>query len=157
MRRVDDVGGVTHWRSTRIAAASMRAMSRMSWKSRVRRSSSAARDVGLRLRARRRQVAAQVLDGDADRRQRRPQIVAERGQQRRREVGLLPHELGGIALAEELRAFDGDRDDAADRVERADVERRRPAASSPTALRAVPERHERDAGVVRRRLATWPP
>ena len=31
---------VTHWRSTRMAAASIRAMSRMSWKRRVRRSSS---------------------------------------------------------------------------------------------------------------------
>ena len=54
-------------------------------------------------------LAAQVLDGDPDRRQRRAQIVAQRRQQRRREIGLLPHELGRVALREELRALDRNR------------------------------------------------
>ena len=134
---------VTHCRSTRIAAASMRAMSRMSWNSRVSRSSSASAAPACAAALVGRQIAAQVLDGDADRGQRRLQVVAERREQRRRQVGLLPHELGGVALAEELRALDGDRHDAGDRVERAEVERRRDGREQADGLGAVAERHDR--------------
>ena len=131
----------THWRSTRIAAASMRAMSRMSWNRRVSRSSSPMAAPACWRALIGGQIAAQVFDGQPDRRQWRPQVMAQRREQRRRKIRLLSDELRRIALGQELRPFDRDRHDAGDRVERADVERRRrpPRAARPPACRAAAE------------------
>ena len=68
------------------------------------------------------QLTTQVFDGRLDRRQRCAQIVAQRREERRREVGLLPNQVRRIPLGQELRALDRDRHDAGKRVERADVE-----------------------------------
>ena len=53
-----------------------------------------------------RRAGLQVGGGDADGRQRRPQVVAERGQQRRLQLLALPGQLAGLALLEELRPLD---------------------------------------------------
>ena len=76
--------------------------------------------------------------GDADRGERRPQIVSERGEQRGLQLLALPRQLARLALLEKLRALDRDRDDAAERVERAGLDGRPAAASSPIGL--VPTR-----------------
>ena len=68
-----------------------------------------------------RQLAAEVFDRGLDRRQRRAQIVAQRGEQRRGEIGFLPYQLRRVALGQKLRALDRDRDDTGQGVERADV------------------------------------
>ena len=106
--------------SAAIAPASMRAISRMFWKSRVRRSTSAR----IRSLCSTPVVGGQprgldVARGDANGRERRAQVVAERRQQRRLQLLALACQLGRLALLEKLRAFDRDRDDAAERVERA--------------------------------------
>ena len=79
--------------------------------------------------------------------ERRPQVVAERGQQRRLQLLALPGQLAGLALLEELRALDGDGHHAGQRVERAGLDgpaRPPPAARSawsrPAAARAAPSR-----------------
>ena len=100
--------------------ASMRAISRMFWNSRVRRSTSA------RIRSlcssRSSAVSARRLDvarRDTNGRERRAQIVSQRREQRRLQLLALARQLGRLALFEKLRALDGDRHDAAERVERA--------------------------------------
>ena len=91
-----------------------------------------------------RQIAAQVFNGHPDRGQRRPQVVAQRCEQRRRKIGLLSGKLRRIPLGQKLRPLDRDRHDAGNGVERADVERRRRRASRPTArCRAAAERSTR--------------
>ena len=119
----------------------------MSWKRRDRRPSSAAARSACALRSSRRQLAAKVLDGDADRGQRCLQVVAQRRQQRRCQFSLLTNQLGGVALAEELRSLDGDRHDAAQRIERAEIEVRCDRREKPHRLHAVAERHDRDASL----------
>ena len=116
--------GCAHRASVATAPASMRAISRMFWNSRVRRSTSA------RIRSlcssRSSAVSAGVLDvgrRDANGGERRPQIVAQRRQQRRLQLLALPGQLPRLALLEELRALDRDRDHAAERVERAGLDR----------------------------------
>ena len=119
----------------------------MSWKRRDRRPSSAAARFRLPLAILRHQFPAKVLDRDADRRQRGLQVVAQRRQQRRREIGLLADELGGVALAEELRSLDRNRDDAAQRIEGAEIEVRCDRREKPHRLHAVAEWHDRDASL----------
>ena len=134
--------GVTHCRSTWIAAASMRAMSRMSWNRRVSRSSSTTAASACVPPLVGRQLASQVFDRDANRRQRRLQIVAQRRQQRRRQIGLLPHQFRGVTFRQELRAFDRDRHHAGQRVQRADVQRRRDRGQQTDGFRPVSQRHD---------------
>ena len=137
--------------SVATAPASMRAISRMFWNSRVRRSTSVRISVALLAAARRSSShdACEVVGGHADGRQRRAQIVAERREQRRLQLLALPRQLGRLALLEKLRALDRDRGDAAERVERAGVRSAgRPTASRPIGL--VPSR----SGTSR---TAWPP
>ena len=77
---------------------------------------------GLRATLVGRQVAAQVLDGHPDDGQRCPEVVAQRRQQRRRQIRLLPDEVGRVTFRQELGPFDRDGDDARDGVEGADIE-----------------------------------
>ena len=64
--------------------------------------------------------------------------MAERREERRRQVGALLQRLGRLSLGEEMRPLDRNRDDTAKRVERADVERWPSVASIPTGC--VPRR-----------------
>ena len=99
-------------------------MSRISSKSRVSRSSWPDGDARLLAPLVLRQDrGVEIADRRADRRQRRAQIVAERGEERRRQLGPLPRQLGAAPLLEELRALERDRDDAGDGVARAGLER----------------------------------
>ena len=81
------------------------------------------------------------------------QVMAQRREQRRRKIGLLPDELGRVTLRQELGPFDRDGDDARNGVECADIECRRGRREEPDRLRAVPQRNNRhlvllaDAGV----------
>ena len=129
----------------------MRAISRRFWNSRVRRSTSD------RIRSlcssRSSRVSSGRLDiarGDADRGQRRPQVVAERRQQRGLQLLALPRQLAGLALLEKLRAFDGDRDDAGQRIERAGLDRTAGRGEQADRLRADSQRHEPDGLAVHR-------
>ena len=92
-----------------------------------------------------RQMTAQVLDRDANRRERRLQVVAERREQRRREIRLLPHQFRGFAFAEELRPLDRNRDHTRNGVKCADVEGWRDGGEQADRLRAVPERDDQHA------------
>ena len=85
----------------------MRAMSRMSSNSRVRRLSSAAAASACARRSSTGSSSRRLSTAIADHGQRRLEIVAERRQQRRRQLAALPLELGGFALFEKLRALDG--------------------------------------------------
>ena len=81
-----------------------------------------------------------VARGDADGRERRPQVVPERREQRGLQLLALARQLGRLALLEKLRALDRDRDDAAERVERAGLDRagrRRRAGRSASSRRAA--------------------
>ena len=114
----------------RMRPASIRAMSRMSWNSRVSRSISSSAAPRLSRAVVGEQSPPQVLDRDPDRGQRRTQVVAQRGEQRGGEVGLLPDHFGGLALGQKLRTFDRDRHHAGHGIERPDVEPGATAASS---------------------------
>ena len=59
----------------------------------------------------------------------------------------MTNQLGGVALAEELRSLDGDRHDAAQRIERAEIEVRCDRREKPHRLHAVAEWHDRDASL----------
>ena len=142
--------GVTQSCSSSIAAASMRAMSRRSRNSRVEAIELVLGETGLQLAALfgQRRVL-EVAHGHADGGQRRPQIVADRGEQRRGKVGALPDQLRLLALAEQLGAFDGHRREPGHRVEGARVERVGADCEQPD--RACPEakRHEPDLAAPR--------
>ena len=73
------------------------------------------------------------------------EVVAERREQRRREIRLLPHQFRGFAFAEELRPLDRNRDDTRHRVKCADVEGRGDGGEQADRLRAVPQRHDQHA------------
>ena len=88
------------------------------------------------------QIASQILHGDSYRRQWCSQIMAERREQRARQVRLLPHKRGGVTFRQELRPLDGNGDDAGDGVERADVERRRRRYQKPNGFCTVSERDD---------------
>ena len=105
------------------------------------------REVGLRFAFVSRQLAAKVLDGDAGRRQRRLEVVAQGRQKRRCKIRLLPNALRGVAFAEKLRALDGNRDDAAKRIQRAEIEIRRARREQAHGLHTVAQRHDFHAGL----------
>ena len=85
--------------------------------------------------------ALQIARRHANRRQRRPQVVAERRQQRRLQPSLAaPEQLGAPSAIFKATATALDRDggDAAERVQRARLDRALPAvAISPTALAPI--------------------
>ena len=90
----------------------------MSWNSRSRRSSFGQRESRLGLPFVFVELGIlQVADGDANRGQRRAQVVADRREQRRREVRPLLQRFGGLSLEEKCRALDRNRDHAGERVE----------------------------------------
>ena len=103
--------------------ASIRAISRMFSNSRSRRSTSTWMTSVCSARSPGDSAAAQVGSGDANRGERRPQVVAERRQQRRLQLLALPGELGGLALLEKARPLDANGDDAGQRVEGAGLHR----------------------------------
>ena len=84
----------------------------------------------------------EVARRDPDRGQRRPQIVAERGEQRRLQRLALAREIGRLALVEELRPLDRDRGEAGDGVERRRLRSagRRPPAGRSAGRRAAAAR-----------------
>ena len=94
--------------------------------------------------------------GDANRRERRAQIVAERRQQRRLQLLALPRQLARLALLEKLRALDRDRHDAAERVERAGFDRPAGGREQADRLGADPQRHEPDRRGRRPSIVRWP-
>ena len=103
--------GCAQRRSVATAPASMRAISRMFSNRRLEPLGFAedqrallAQLLGVELRR------LQVAGRDADRRQRRAQVVRERGQQRRLQIFAAPRDLGGLALVEQRRALDRDRE-----------------------------------------------
>jgi len=98
--------------------------------------------------------APQILDGDPNGRNRRLQVVAERGEKCRRQIGFLPDEVGGLPFAEKLRALDGNRHDAGDGVQCAQINGRRHGREQANGLGAVTQWHDErvsgralDAGV----------
>ena len=115
--------GWVHRDSVATAPASMRAISRMFWNSRVSRSTSVRMRSLCSARPRREPGRHDVAGGDADGGQRRAQIVPERRQQRGLQLFALPGQLAGLALLEKLRALDRDRHDAGQGVERAGLDR----------------------------------
>ena len=86
------------------APASMRAISRMFWNRRARAVSTSAENQVALLAAlgSREPRRLQVAGRDADRGQRRSQIVAERGEQRRLQLFALARDLGRLTLVEKL-------------------------------------------------------
>ena len=65
---------------------------------------------------------SQVVGGDTNGRERRPQVVSERRQERRLQLFALARQLGSLPFLEELHALDGNRRETGDRVERAGVD-----------------------------------
>ena len=120
----------------------------MSWNRRDKRIELGDRHVGLRPALVGRQVAAEVLDGDTDRGERRLEIVAQRRQQRGGQIGLLPDQFRGVALDQELRALDGDGDDAGERVQGAEVQGGGDRGEQADRLDAMAKRHDGDASVL---------
>src|SRR5262249_23623361 len=96
--------------------------------------------LALWLRQRRVQDVAQ---GHADSRERSAEIVTERTEQCRRQLGTLARELCLTALLEELRALDRDCRDAGDGVERAGLEIASADCQETTRLHTESNRHER--------------
>ena len=86
---------------------------------------------------------AEVLDGDPNGRQRRAQIVAQRREQCRREVGLLSHDLRCFALVQELHAFDRNRRHAGHGIERPEIHARRHSCKHTDGLDPVTQRNQR--------------
>ena len=118
-RRGDDLRRMRPAVSVAIAPVSIRAISRMFWKSRVSRWTSARiRSALLQPVVGGQPRGLDVGRGDADRGERRAQIVAERRQQRRFQLLALAGQLRRLALLEKLRPFDRDRHDARQSVER---------------------------------------
>ena len=106
------------------------------------------RGTGLFLALLRLEVPSQVLDGDPNRRDRRLQVVAERREECGRQVGLLPHEVGGLTFAEKLCPLDGDGDHAGDGVQGAEIDGRRHRREQSDGFRAVTQRHDERASVL---------
>ncbi len=84
-----------------------------------------------------------------DRRHGRAQVVAEGGEERRRQVGALAQRLCLLALGKEMRALDRDRHDPAKRVERTEIERRGLGRQNAHGFRAESQRHERHPALAR--------
>ena len=91
-------------------------------------------------------AAAQVVGGDANRGQRRAQVVRERGEQRRFELGAALRQLGLLALVQEVRALDRDRDDPGQRRQRARINRPAGRREESDGADADPQRCEREQG-----------
>ena len=84
----------------------------------------------------------QIARGDADRGQRRPQVVAERGEERRLQLLALARELRRLPLLEKLRALDRDRRDAGERIEGPRLDARTARGEQPDRLGAESQRNE---------------
>ena len=84
----------------------------------------------------------QIVGRDPDRRQRCAEIVRQRRQQRRLELGAALGELRLPPLLEEMDALDGNGDDAAERVERAGLDRPASDGEDANRSRAQSQRHQ---------------
>ena len=67
--------------------------------------------------------ALKIARRDANRRQRSPQVVTQRCQQRRLEFLALAGQFSGLSFFEKLRSFDSDGDQPRERVERPGFDR----------------------------------
>ena len=89
-----------------------------------------------------------VLERDLDRRERRAQIVADRREERRRQLRALVRGVGGLPLREHGFALQRDGDDAGDGFGRAGFERARPDAHQADRTRAKANRHQHELAAV---------
>ena len=74
--------------------------------------------------------------------------MAERREECRRQVGLLPDEFGGLTFSEKLCPLDGDRHDAGDGVQCAEIDGRRNRCEQADGFRAVAQRNDERASVL---------
>ena len=86
----------------------------------------------------------QVIGGDANGRQWRAQVMAERRQERGLQLFALTRELGALPLVEKLHSLDRDRGQPGERVERAGFHRSACGGEQTDRLRPEPERHDAD-------------
>ena len=77
-----------------------------------------------------------------DRRERRPEVVTERGEQRRLELFALPRQLASLPLFEKFSTFNGDRDHAGECVERAWLHGPAGGGEDADRLRPDPQGHQ---------------
>ena len=86
----------------------------------------------------------EIAGGNRDGGQRRAQVVTDRREQRGLQLFALPRQLTRLALLEQVRPLDRNRDDAGERVQRPGFDRAPCRRENPDRLRAHPQRHETD-------------